>query len=150
MTCESLESIETSRLHCLLLAYYRILQANRPLPHDLCWPLSALSMLFNAPYSNTGVCLMSIRCYALQSGMSEAQQEKLEKEVLGEICGVDCQIDYGEDVDGNVKVVDGWLLPVLEVQRITDARNALITVPQDYYSFQEGEHSPLLTSFDLR
>jgi midasin len=150
MTCESLDSIETSRLHRLLLAYYRILQANRPLPRDLYWPLSALSKLFHTPHSDTGVCLVSIRCYALQSGMSEAQREKLETEVLGEVCGVDCQIDFGENVDGSAKVVDGWLLPVLEIQRITDARNALVTEPQDFYSFQEGERSPFLTPSDLR
>lgn len=150
MTCESIESIEASRLHRLLLAYYRILQANRPLPHDLYWPLSALSKLFHAPHPDTGVRLVSIRCYALQCGMSEAQREKLEKEVLGEFCGVDCQIDYGEDIDGSPKVVDGWLLPVLEIQRITDARNALITEPQDFYDFQEGEYSPSLTPSDLR
>lgn len=150
MTCESLDSIETSRLHRLLLAYYRILQANRPLPHDLYWPLSALSKLFQTPHSDTGVCLVSIRCYALQSGMSEAQREKLEKDVLGEVCGADCEIDFGENVDGSAKVVDGWLLPVLEIQRITDARNALVTEPQDFYSFQEGERGPSLTPSDLR
>lgn len=150
MTCQAVTSLEPSRLHRLLLAYYRILQANRPLPRNLFWPLSALSKLFLAPHPDRGVCLLSIRCYAVQSGMGEDEREKLDKEVLGEICGGDCRIGYGENVSGSPKEIDGWLLPVLEIQRATDSRNALVTEPQDFYSFQDGDHGPSLIISDLR
>lgn len=146
-TAESLRSIAASRLHRLLLAYYRILQANRPLPHDLFWPLTHLADLFLAPHPDRGVCLLAIRCYALQSGMNEAQKETLEEQVLGEGCGMDCQTEFGESPDGVVIEIDGWILPVLEIKRITDARNALVTEPQDYYSAEEG---PSLTASALR
>lgn len=146
---ESVDSLEASRLHCILLAYYRILQANRPLPYSLYWPLTPLAKLFHTPHPDMGVCLLAIRCYALQSGMGDAERENLEKQVLGEICGVDCQIGCGQDIDGTTKEFDGWLLPVLEVKRITDARNALVTEPQDYYGMEEGDPSPSLTDFDL-
>jgi hypothetical protein len=148
-TCTSVDSIEASRLHPLLLAYYRILRANRPLPHSLYWPLTPLSKLFLAPHPDMGVRLLAIHCYALQSGMCEAEQEKLERQVLGEICGVDCQIGCGQDVDGTLQESDGWLLPVLEIKRITDARNALIIEPQDFYSVGEGDLGPPLTPSDL-
>jgi midasin len=145
-TCESVESIEASLLHRLLLAYYRILQANRPLPHSLYWPLTPLSKLFLTPHPDTGVRLLAIRCYALQSGMGEVDREKLEKQVLGETCGIDCQVECGQDIDGTIKEFDGWLLPVLEIKRITDARNALITDLQDFYSVEDG---PSVTPSDL-
>jgi midasin len=144
------DSIETPRLHRVLLAYYRILRANRTLPHSLYWPLAPLSKLFFTPHPDTGVRLLAIRCYALQSGMTEVEQEKLEKLVLGEPCGVDCQIGCGQDVDGTSKELDGWLLPVLEVKRITDARNALVTEPHDFYTVEEGDSKPCLTPSNLR
>jgi hypothetical protein len=140
-TSLSLSAVEASHLHRLLLAYYRILHANRELPYILFWPLSALSQLFWTPHPDTGVRLLAIRCYALQSGMGEAEREKLEIEVLGEICGVDCPIDYGQEVDGGRKEVDGWILPITEAKRVTDARSAIVLEPQDYYSLEDGDFS---------
>jgi midasin len=81
--------------------------------------------------------------------MSEVEREKLDRQILGDICGVDCQIECGQDVDGTVKQLDGWLLPVLEIKRIVDARNALITEPQDFYSADDGNLGSSLTSSDL-
>ena len=150
LSTDSIESIEPSRLHRLLLAYYRILRANRPLPSDLCWQVHILSHLFRSRHIDTGVNLLAIRCYALQTGMSDAQKEKVEKEVLGEpLAGVDCPVGYGENVDGTKMVEDGWLIPVLEVTRITDARDELAAEPHDFYSFEEGDPGPTLSSADL-
>jgi midasin len=95
------------------------------------------------------VRLLAIQCYASQSGMGEAEREKLEKQVLGELCGVDCQVGCGQDADGTMKELDGWLLPVLEIKRITDARNSLVTERQDYYSMGEGDPCSSLTPSDL-
>ena len=147
---EDVQDLDTLRLHRLLLAYYRILIANRLLPSSLSWPLSTLSMLFWTPHPDTGVRLLAIRCYALQSGMSEAEREKLETEVLGPIWEVDCQLHYGEDVDGKTQKIDGWLLPALESKRVIDARNAIIQDHQEYYIFDEGEEPQTISIADLR
>lgn len=115
----------------LLLAYYRILQANRQLPGHLLWPLSPLSALFWSPDVENGIRLLAIRCYALQSGMGESEREKLEQELLGER---ECFIEFGQNFDGTLTRVDAWILPIIEMRRIKDAREELATVPQEYYA----------------
>ncbi|KAJ7029287.1 midasin nuclear AAA ATPase [Mycena alexandri] len=130
---ESPLSIEVQRLQRLLLAYYRILQANRELPRHLLWSLSPLSTLIWTPGLDNAVRLLAIRCYSLQSGMGEGERETLERSTLGELCAVDCPIEYGCDMDGSVKQMDGWVLPVFEVQRIQEMRRGLVENPQTFY-----------------
>ena len=141
-------SIETPRLHRLLLAYYRILQANRELPRHLIWSLSPLSLLVWTPHLDNGVRLLAIRCYALQSGMGEAEREKIECQVLGQICGVDCQLEYGQNIDGSLIEVDGWIMPVTELQRVRDMREDIVTTQHDYFAV-EGDFSLPICSSDL-
>ncbi|GLB38607.1 putative P-loop containing nucleoside triphosphate hydrolase protein [Lyophyllum shimeji] len=142
-------SIDAPRLHRLLLAYYRILRANRELPRLLVWPLSPLSHLIWTPHLDNGVRLLAIRCYALQSGMGEAEREVMEKEVLGEQYGVDCQMEYGTDLDGTRKEVDGWIMPVIELQRIKDTREKIAYEDHGYYVFDEGESPSHVQPSDL-
>jgi midasin len=149
LACERVELVETPRLHHLLLAYYRILQANRELPGFLLWPLLPLSNLFRT-HPDTGVRLLAIRCYALQSDMGEAEKENLETEVLGERFGVDCDLEYGLRDDGSVHVVDGWTMPMTEVQRVTEARNSMIRPGHDYYSAEEGDTARTIHPSELR
>ena len=143
------KDVNTLRLHRLLLAYYRILLANRILPNSLSWPLPALSVLFWTPHPDSGVRLLAIRCYALQSGMSEAEREKLEIDILGPIGVVDCQIAYIDDMDGRTEEIDGWLLPALEGKRILDARNAFLHDDQDYYVL-DGDEPQTISLTDFR
>ncbi|KAG5350591.1 hypothetical protein C0989_010243 [Termitomyces sp. Mn162] len=131
-------SVDVPRLHRLLLAQYRILRANRELPRLLVWSLSPLSKLIWTSNLDTGVRLLAIRCYALQSSMGEAEREVMEREVLGEPFGIDCQIEYGINLDGTSREVDGWLVPVLEVQRIKEMREKIACEEQDYYSNDGG------------
>jgi midasin len=147
---EDVKDLDTLRLHRLLLAYYRILLANQMLPSRLLWPLSALSILFWTPHPDTGVRLLAIRCYALQSGMSEAEREKLEIEIFGSTWEVDCKIGFGEDTDGRREEIDGWLLPALEGKRIIDARNAFLQDSQEYYVFDDGNELQAINLTDLR
>lgn len=142
-------SIDISRLDRLLLAYYRILQANRELPHYMIWPLTPLSLLIWTPYLDNGARLLAIRCYALQSGMGEAEREKMERKVLGEICGVDCQLDYGQSIDGSRKEVDGWIMPVIELERVRDMRQDMVSTKYDYFTMEEGNPSPPINASDL-
>ncbi|KAL0578801.1 AAA ATPase midasin [Marasmius crinis-equi] len=129
-----------TRIHRLLLAYFRILSANRELPSQLLWSLSPLYTLGTSIEHDTGTRLLAIRCYALQSGMGEAEREKWEKKMVGRDSEVDCPLNYGVDESGNEVQVDGWLLPVLEYQRVRDARNALVDEPQGFYEFEGDEN----------
>ncbi|KAG5644766.1 hypothetical protein DXG03_007674 [Asterophora parasitica] len=133
-------SADASRLHRLLLAYYRILRANRELPQLLVWSLSPLSHLIWTPHLDNGVRLLAIRCYALQSGMGEAEREAMEKEVLGEPYGVDCQMEYGANGDGSRVEVDGWIMPVVELQRVKDTREK---IAQEDHGYFEEASSPI-------
>ncbi|KAF8798896.1 hypothetical protein BYT27DRAFT_6882915 [Phlegmacium glaucopus] len=142
-------SINVTRLHQLLLAYYRILQANRELPAQFHWSLKPLSQLIWTPHLDNGIRILAIRCYSLQSGMCEEERRKLETEVLGEACGVDCQLDYGQNIDGTPKMVDGWIMPVVELKRVQEERDAIITRPIDYFS-QDNQQPSCIELSDLR
>lgn len=146
----TIDSIDVARLQRLLLAYYRILQANRELPHHLNWPLAPLTKLMWTPGVYNGVRLLAIRCYSLQSQMGEAERLKIETEILGEPCSVDCPLDFGQDLSGVDIRVDGWIMPVTEIQRIRDERNEIVTKPIDFYSQEESQLSFRLEDCYLR
>jgi midasin len=141
------EMASSTRLHRLLLAYYRILMANPNLPTLFDWPLEPLSRLFWEPHPDPGVRYLAIRCYALQSRMSEVEREKLEKSLIGSMDHAECPLEFGINVHGRVNIIDGWLLPVVETQRIHDARNAIAADTSDF-SMGEGGNSIQLS--DLR
>lgn len=141
------ETTPPCRLHRVLLAYYRILMANPELPSWLDWPLEPLSRIFWTPHPDFGVRYLAIRCYAMQSGMSEAEREKLETTLIGTMPHVECPLEFGLDLHGRTNVIDGWLLPVIETQRIHDSRNAITTDPRD---FSMGHGAISIKPFDLR
>lgn len=142
-------SVNVTRLHQLLLAYYRILQTNRELPDQLHWSIKPLSQLIWTPHLDNGIRILAIRCYSLQIGMCEEERCKLEIEILGELCGVDCQLDYGQNLDETAKTVDGWIMPVVELKRVQEERDAIITKPIDYFS-QDDQQSSYVEFSDLR
>ncbi|KAJ6585296.1 midasin nuclear AAA ATPase [Mycena capillaripes] len=127
------ETNDVPRLQRLLLAYYRILQANRELPRHHLWSLSPLSRLIWTPGMDNAVRWLAIRCYSLQSGMGEGERETLEREALGDVCAVDCPLEYGRNADGSVNEMDAWVMPVFEVQRIQEMRRAILEQPQTFY-----------------
>ncbi|TBU59248.1 midasin [Dichomitus squalens] len=137
---QTIPSIPSHPLHRVLLAYYRLLQANRVLPRHLGWSLTPLSQLIWAPHPDNGVRFLAIRCYALQAGMMEGERVKMEKEVLGEVSEIDCPIDFDTNLDGTARRVDGWIMPVLELERIAQGRDALLE-PQDFYNHEETDSS---------
>ena len=141
------ETAPPSRLQRVLLAYYRILMANPELPNWLDWPLEPLSRLIWAPHPDPGVRYLAIRCYAMQSGMSEAEREKLENTLIGSKAHIECPLESGLNLHGQVNVIDGWLLPVIETQRIHDSRNAIAT---DTRNFFMGQGDISIKPFDLR
>ncbi|KIP09693.1 hypothetical protein PHLGIDRAFT_86293 [Phlebiopsis gigantea 11061_1 CR5-6] len=112
-------------LHRILLAYYRILQANRQLPRALGWPLNPLSRIIWSSYPDTGVVLLAIRCYALQARMMEAERIKVEQKAVGDMANVECRIHYGCFPNGASREIDGWILPEIEKERL----NPLVSTP---------------------
>ncbi|KAH9936525.1 uncharacterized protein B0H18DRAFT_1206806 [Fomitopsis serialis] len=140
---QDVSGLDASILHRQLLAYYRILQANRDLPEQFVWPIAPLSKLIYTPHPDNGVKSLAIRCLALQTGMMEGKREELELESIGSVAEVDCTIGYGAKLDGNVVMMDGWVMPAIEAKRITSARSAILQ-PQDYFSRDENEtHEPI-------
>ena len=126
LASSAVEKVDAQLLQRLLLAYYRILHANRTLPHTLGWSLTPLSQLIWTPHPNNGVRLLAIKCYALQAGMMEGERVKLEQEVVGDVKETECPIFFAYNLDGTVREVDGWVLPTLELERISRARDALL------------------------
>jgi midasin len=145
----SVAEIDATHLHRMLLAYYRLLRANRVLPKHLLWDASLLSKLLFPPHPDKGVVLLAARFYASHVCMAEVEREKLITHVLGEFCGVDCPVNYGQTIDGTVVEIDGWLVPTLEIKRIHDARDAVLEGP-DFYSLEEGDVPQALSEADLR
>lgn len=143
----SIAMLDATRLHHLLLAYYRLLRANRLLPSDLLWPISHLSTLFTTPHPDSAVKYLAIRCFSLHTGMAEVKRAQLETRVLGELGVVECPLSYGQNIDGSRTTIDGWLMPVLELKRIHQGRNS-IAAGSDFYSF-EGDGIQPLTDGDL-
>ncbi|EIW74720.1 P-loop containing nucleoside triphosphate hydrolase protein [Coniophora puteana RWD-64-598 SS2] len=133
----SIPQIKAARLHALLIAYYRVLQANRLLPKHLFWSIDHLSALFTTPHPDRGVQLLAIRCYALQAGMVERERQALETRVLGAPFESDCPIVCGQDAEGAPVVMDGWLFPALEAKRVVDARNASVENSNEFYIVDE-------------
>ncbi|KAJ3554859.1 hypothetical protein NM688_g2884 [Phlebia brevispora] len=127
-----------SDLQRILLAYYRLLHANRDLPTSRGWSLTLLSRLMWGRHPDPGVRFLAIQCYALQTGMLEAERTKLEKDIVGDIESTELSIPYGTSLDGTVQVIDGWLLHMTETARLMDARNELLT-PQNYYSHDTSD-----------
>jgi midasin len=117
-----------------MLAYYRLLDANGELPSHLFWPLKSLSELIWTPGVDSAVRLLAIRCYALQTRMGEGERVNIEKEVFQELWEVDCPLDYGENTDHTIRVIDGWLVPALESKRISDSRSSLANNPRQFYA----------------
>lgn len=117
-------------------------------------------------FDDNGVKLLAIRSYAYQSEMGEAEREKLEARVLGmkedEICSVDCWVSNGglgavdkgegDEMDVN-RMLDGWVLPVLEVQRVRNMREGICRDEgglDEFYSVEEGEEAVSIEEKHLR
>lgn len=80
--------------------------------------------------------------------MGEAQRLTMEREVLGEPCEIDCQLNFGKNLAGEEQEVDGWIMPVLELKRVQKERNNVVTEELPYFS-AEGEDLTSLEEGDL-
>lgn len=80
--------------------------------------------------------------------MPEAEREKIEREVLGDLYVADCPIRYvSEDSlqENDFPTADVWLLPVIEVNRVRKMRETIASEQTDYYNLK----GPCLSTEDL-
>jgi hypothetical protein len=91
--------------------------------------------------------------------MGEGEREKVERKVLGmrddEMCSIDCWISAGgfgrKDEEGKEKRLDGWVLPMLEVQRVRRMREELYDVElETFYGFEDEGERVCVEDLDLR
>ena len=96
--------------------------------------------------------------------MGEAEREKLEKDVLSmkeeDICSVDCWISDGgfgstDKITGEIErsgqMLDGWVLPLLEVQRVRNMRKIMCQEESGFDEFYIMEEEVLeIKEEDLR
>jgi midasin len=143
----SCQTIDTTRLQRILLAYYRMLQSNRELADYLSWPLEPLSTLVWEQRLDPGTRLLAVKCYALQCGMGELEREKIEREAVGDISEVNCPLKIGEDVEGTPVLADGWIIPALEADRIRKAREEMLS---SYEGFSEKQDDEIIQTWELR
>lgn len=118
---------ESKRIHSLLLAYLRLLNADPRLAERLRWSASPLYRLRQHP--DAGVRLLAVQVLSKQQSLSEARRMELEAEWVGRVDEVDAQVLYGHEAvlaDGALAVkevwVDGWLLPVHEARRLENCQ----------------------------
>ncbi|WVQ69350.1 uncharacterized protein L199_007567 [Kwoniella botswanensis] len=143
-----IQTAPVERLHSLLLSQLRLITADPRIATRDDWPLSTLHTL-RMEHPDRGVRLLAIQILAKQRGWSEEKRMKMEKEWVGEVDKVDANIAYGSEIvklpGGGYQVrkivVDGWMLPIKEAQRIGNAR-------QSISDFTFSNH-PLINPSDL-
>ncbi|WVQ83143.1 hypothetical protein IAT38_005281 [Cryptococcus sp. DSM 104549] len=145
---DHLRSGTEDRLHCLLLAYLRLLTADPQIASRNNWPVAPLHTL-RTEHPDKGVRLLAIQVLARQQGWGEEKRMAMEKEWVGDVESVDAEVVVGWEVvprpGGVLEIwpirVDGWMLPVVEARRVEKTRQ----LAADYtYS-----PTPTLSSSDL-
>ena len=124
---QDLLNAEAYRLHDLLIAYNRLLVADRSIASRNSWPLDVLHLL-RLQHSDAGVRLLAVQALSKQRDWSETKRMQIERESVGPIDEFDAPIAFGWDVrrldNGNFevsrKIADGWLFPLLDAERLKD------------------------------
>ena len=139
----------SSELQRVLIAYYRLLHANRNISQSFGWSLNPLSSIIWDSHVPSPARFLAIQCYALQAGMIEGERVEMEQEVIGNMAEVDCPIEYGTSLDDTPEILDGWLLHMTESSRLIEARDALLK-PQNYFKFEDGDSTEPIHPAELR
>ncbi|WVW78385.1 hypothetical protein I302_100339 [Kwoniella bestiolae CBS 10118] len=142
-----LQTTPIERLHSLLLSQLRLLTADPRIAARNDWPLVPLHAL-RMEHPDRGVRLLAIQILAIQRGWSEEKRIDMEKQWVGEVGKVEAGVNVskieklpGGGYEVRKLVLDGWMLPILEAQRIQSARQS-----QPDHTFA---HTPVIASSDL-
>ncbi|EIW71201.1 hypothetical protein TREMEDRAFT_37629 [Tremella mesenterica DSM 1558] len=90
-------------------------------------------------HPDKGIRLLAIHCLSRQEGWSEEKRKRMERRWVGEV-DQDVEIIYDAEIapcekgvfEVKWRIVDGWLLPLLESQRLEDYRRRRSNVAFDY------------------
>ncbi|WWC86817.1 uncharacterized protein L201_001696 [Kwoniella dendrophila CBS 6074] len=127
---EDFRTTPVERLHSLLLSQLRLMIADPDIAQRHDWPIAPLRAL-RTEHPDSGIRYLAIQILAKQRKWSEQKRISMERECIGEVDKVDVNIAYGSEVillpGGGHQVrkviVDGWILPILEAQRIARDRH---------------------------
>lgn len=127
---DQLIHIAPARLHRLLLLYLRLILCDPQIAKRLSWPSAPLHAL-RTQHPDMGVRLLAVKVLDVQLGWSEAKRKEMEKAWVGDVDATEANICFGRDLSGSDgtsslrdRVIDGWLLPVLEAQQSQRCKRA--------------------------
>lgn len=135
------------RLHRLLILYLRLTLCDPQVARRLSWPSAPLHTL-RTQHPDKGVRLLAIKVLDVQLGWSETKRKEMEKAWVGDVDGTEAKICYGRELTVSHgtssmqdRVIDGWLLPVLEAQRTHRCEPSFwpLDVLADRYSARAGK-----------
>jgi midasin len=121
---ETLLDTDISRLHTILLAYIRLLTSDPSIATRNEWPIAPLQTL-RTQHQDRSVRLLAIYALSKQRQWSEAKRIEMQKQWVGDMSELDVEVRYGMEIvhsqaggfELRTKMVDGWVLPMLEHQR---------------------------------
>ncbi|KAH7340561.1 hypothetical protein B0J17DRAFT_704975 [Rhizoctonia solani] len=141
-------------LQRILIAYYRLLAADPGTPTRLGWSATLLQALFrpvpgiSSPHPDHAVRWLALRCFGIQTGLTEITRAKLETEFLSvdrvdlmELhTGYELKLELADNASILVPkeiTMDARVFPVAEIKRIQTKREELAHQPiHSFFSSQ--------------
>ncbi|WVQ75947.1 hypothetical protein IAR50_005582 [Cryptococcus sp. DSM 104548] len=126
---QNLKAAPASQLHSLLLAYIRLIVVDPLIASRNNWSIIPLHAL-RTEHPDAGVRLLAVQVLSKRQKWSETKRTEMELAHVGAVETTDVKILFGHAVNvlsqGGFEirevVVDGWLMPIIEAERIKEAR----------------------------
>ncbi|CAE6410298.1 unnamed protein product [Rhizoctonia solani] len=144
---QAMLNIPALHLQRILTAYYRLLAADPGAPARFGWPATLLQSLFrpvpgiSSPHPDHAVRWLALRCFGIQTGLTEITRAKLEKEFVG-VDSVDLiELHTGHELNSDLiggaapkeLTMDARVFPLVEIRRIQTKREQLASQPIDSF-----------------
>ncbi|KAF8711008.1 ATPase, partial [Rhizoctonia solani] len=134
-----MSEVPALHLQRILIAYYRLLGADPSTPARLGWSAALLQVLFrpvlgeSSPHPNHAVRWLALRCFGLQTHLSEITRTQLETEFVNVHDAELIELHVGCELDTapNLKeiIMDARVFPLAEIRRIQTKREQLAQQP---------------------
>lgn len=98
--------------------------ADETIATRLQWSHAPLHTL-RTQHPDLGVRLLAIRVLSMGRPWSELKRIEMERECVGDVATVNVEILFGYEVNEGIvksKVIDGWLLPIMESRRLKQGK----------------------------
>ncbi|KAG8689646.1 hypothetical protein FRC11_001455, partial [Ceratobasidium sp. 423] len=161
----AMSEVPVRHLQRILIAYYRLLAADPGAPARLGWSAALLQALFrpvpgiSSPHPDHAVRWLALRCFGIQTQLTEITRVKLETEFVG-VDGLDLielhteyelKLDQADNTGVFVPkevIIDARVFPVAEITRIQTKREQLAHQPIDSF-FPPHELTTQILESDL-